>query len=763
MARSIAPSRMRCPRPHVPRALLAAFLPSYLLAPGVPAQEPALAAAAPTAKLPQGAAPVGQDPAKPAASSQSPGQGQPVQQQAPGKAGEAAGQTVVVTASRREQDPFDAPRAIDVVSGQDLQRYQFRSMPQALRYLPSAMIQETSPGQGSPFLRGFTGYNNLLLIDGIRVNNSTFRSGPNQYWATVDPLSLDRIEVLRGPASTQWGSDAVGGAVQAITKGPSLRAVDGVRYGGATYGRYATAEDSPVARGEAQVAWGREGGLRSAALIGGDARAIGDIEGGADTGIQPNTSHKETAFDVKVEHELDKHTKLVFLHQQMSQNNVPRTHATVSAERWRGSAAGSDLQRELDQDRRLSYVQLHQSGLDGAFTSARYSVSFQTQREVEERLRTSGVGAQEFEVGTLGMFAQFESDLGALGTLTYGVDYYRDDVDSRSTGVGANPFQGQVGDKGKYDLFGAFAQDEVELGGGLSAQAGVRYTYAAADADSVRSPTSNTTGIAVKDSWDEVTANVNLRQELTERWNVYAGASQGFRAPTLSDLTSFTVARSGEQEIASPGLDAEHFLGYELGSKVRTGDLQLQAAWYWTDIEDQIVRTPTGTTVGTPPLPAIAKSNAGDGYVQGTELQLAYEVVERTTAFVVNSWQYGRVDGFDASRNPITDYTSRIMPMTTIVGLRWENQPGDFHCGTEVVRAEDADKLSVGDQGDTQRIPPGGTPSYTLWHLRCGFRLDERASLEIACENVTDVDHRVHGSGSNGLGRNFIIGMSVTF
>jgi hemoglobin/transferrin/lactoferrin receptor protein len=748
MVRSSRLSRMRSPRPAVARVLFAAFVPSFVLCPGLLAQA---APAVPATAAPPAAADGTQDPARPKAGG------------APQDPPKEPTQTIVVTASRREQDPFEAPRAIDVVSSQDLQRYQFRSTPQALRNLPSAMIQETAPGQGSPFLRGFTGYNNLLLIDGIRLNNSTFRSGPNQYWATVDPLSLDRIEVLRGPASTQWGSDAVGGTVQAITKGPSLRAVDGVRYGGATYGRYATAEDSPVVRGEAQVAWGREGGLRSAALIGGDARAIGDIEGGADTGVQPNTAHKENAFDIKVEHELSKHSKLVFLHQEMSQNNVPRTHATVSAERWRGSAAGTDLQRELDQDRRLTYVQLHQSGLQGAFQAARWSLSYQTQREVEERLRTAGVGTQEFEVGTFGAFAQFESDLGALGTLTYGADYYRDGVDSRSTGVGSNAFQGQVGDEASYDLFGAFVQDEVELGGGLSAQAGVRYTYAAADADSVRSPTSNTTKVAVKDSWDEVTANVNLRQELTERWNVYAGASQGFRAPTLSDLTSFTVARSGEQEIASPGLDAEHFLGYEIGSKVRTGDLQLQAAWYWTDIEDQIVRTPTGTTVGTPPLPAIAKSNAGDGYVQGTELQLSYEIVERTTAFVVNSWQYGRVDGFDNSRNPITDYTSRIMPLTTIVGMRWENQAGDFHCGTEVVRAEDADKLSVGDQGDTQRIPPGGTPSYTLWNVRCGFRLDERATLEVACENLTDVDYRVHGSGSNGIGRNFLVGMSVAF
>jgi hemoglobin/transferrin/lactoferrin receptor protein len=745
----------------VPRALCAAFVPSFVLVPGLLAQAPAAAAspsAAQQVATQQAAtqqAAAQQDPAaKPATASNASTALPP---------GQAAGDPpIVVTASRRAQDPFEAPRAIDVVSSQDIQQYQFRSTPQALRYLPSAMIQETSPGQGSPFLRGFTGYNNLLLIDGIRLNNSTFRSGPNQYWATVDPLSLDRIEVLRGPASTQWGSDAVGGTVQAITKGPTLYGKDGVRYGGANYGRYATAEDSPMARGEAQATWTREGGRRSGALIGGDARAIGDIEGGKDTGIQPNTAHKETAFDVKVEHELSAHSKLVVLHQQMAQTDVPRTHATVFGESWRGTTVGTDQRRDLDQDRRLSYVQLHQTDLDGALSAARWSLSWQTQNENQDRVTGAGQArAEAFEVGTFGAFAQFESDLGAAGTLTYGVDYYRDNVNSWSRGGGSNLFQGPVGNDAKYDLFGAFVQDELDLGGGLSAQAGVRYTYAAADADSVRSPTSATTGIAVKQDWDEVTANVHLRQELTERWNVYGGASQGFRAPSLSDLTSFTVARSGEQEIASPDLDAERYLGYEVGTKVRTGAVQTQLAWYWTDIEDQIIRTPTGTTVGG--LPAIAKSNAGDGYIQGTEVQVSCEVVERTTAFVVNSWQYGRVDGFDANRNAVTDYPSRLMPMTTIVGIKWDNAAGDFHCGTDVLRAEDADRLSQGDQADTQRIPPGGTPSYTLWNLRCGFRLDERATLELACENVTDVDYRVHGSGSNGLGRNFIVGMAVTF
>ena len=91
---------------------------------------------------------------------------------------------IVVTASRTAQDPFEVPRSVDVITGQQLLERMPRTLQQSLRDLPSVLVQETASGQGSPFVRGFTGYRNLLLIDGIRLNNSSFRSGPNQYWST---------------------------------------------------------------------------------------------------------------------------------------------------------------------------------------------------------------------------------------------------------------------------------------------------------------------------------------------------------------------------------------------------------------------------------------------------------------------------------------------------------------------------------------------------------------------------------------------------
>ncbi len=687
--------------------------------------------------------------------------------QAPGAQEEPASTQIVVTASRSEEDPVESPRAIDVVDLDALRRGQFRSVPQALRNLPSTFVQETSPGQGSPYLRGFTAYNNLMLIDGIRLNNSTFRAGPNQYWATIDPMSLSRIEVLRGPASTLYGSDAVGGTVQVFTKSPSRYVADGVVYGGATYARYGSAENSIAARGELQVGFTGADGLRTGALIGGSARTLGDIRGGRATGLQPNTEHDENGFDVKIEHWLADDTRLVFLHQDYSQDDVPRTHSTDQGISWRGTTVGSDHRRDSDQDRRLSYLQLHKHGMEGGIEKMKLSVSWQTQKWVEDRVRGSGAATVDSSrVGTLGAFAQLESET-SFGRLTYGLDYYRDHVDSarrRDVYRPGDEIQGKVGDDATYDLLGVFVQDVLPATDDVRVEAGVRYTYAAVDADSVRDPVTNGR-IGIDNSWDEFTANIRGLVNVTDELNVYAGVSQGFRAPSLTDLTSFDVARSGEQEVPVTDLEEERFLGYEVGAKFRSSWASAQAAWFYTDIDDQILRFPTGATNASGD-PIVTKGNVGDGYIQGVELSYVIGLMERTELFGAHSYQYGRISNYQDPAAPTVlseDYPSRLMPLTNVVGLRWEDALGNFHASTSVVRAEDADKLSFRDQSDTQRIPPGGTPSYTIWNLACGWRLSEQASLECALENVTDVDYRVHGSGSNSLGRNFVFGLRVTF
>src|SRR5688572_13172576 len=112
----------------------------------------------------------------------------------------------------------DAPYSANLVTEADAQKRMSRTFPEMIEEATGVSVQKTGPGQGSPFIRGFTGFRNVLLIDGIRLNNSVFREGPNQYWATVDSYMVESLEVVRGPSSVLYGSDAMGGTVLASTK-----------------------------------------------------------------------------------------------------------------------------------------------------------------------------------------------------------------------------------------------------------------------------------------------------------------------------------------------------------------------------------------------------------------------------------------------------------------------------------------------------------------------------------------------------------------
>ena len=112
----------------------------------------------------------------------------------------------------------------------------------------------------------------------------------------------------------------------------------------------------------------------------------------------------------------------------------------------------------------------------------------------------------------------------------------------------------------------------------------------------------------------------------------------------------------------------------------------------------------------------------------------------------------------------VRDYPDRLMPANYRVGLQYHPVSElNWWAETEIIGAQDADKLSLRDEDDTQRIPPGGTPGYTVWNIRGGLDLLSNVSLNLVVENVLDDNYRIHGSGQNETGRNFIASVTYTF
>jgi len=478
---------------------------------------------------------------------------------------EPDGTEIVVTAPRGGADAAAKPATVFTAPGGV--RSDARNTPEALRGLPSVMIQKTGNGQGSPYLRGFTGFRTLMLVDGVRLNNSVFRDGPNQYWCTVDPLAVGAYDVVLGPASVEWGSDAIGGAVNA--RPAELPPVGDDGWAPRLYARGGTADESLVLRaqsaGRSADGWGAAGGV--------SAKHFGDLRGGRSVGRQEKTGYDEQAADLLAEYRPAANARVTLGHQSVRQEDVWRTHRTIYGLDWKGLKHGDDWRLSYDQDRDLTWVRWRGDALaGGAADNAEVTVSRQSQREDQYRIRADGAPERQgFDVETWGLRLRAEAET-VSGTWVYGADYYRDGVDSYARKYRADgalvrrEIQGPVADEAAYDLAGVFAADTLRSADGAwEFTPGWRYQYARAEADRVRDPAAGR-AISLRDDWSALVGSLRVGRQVAAdgRLTVYGGVAQGFRAPNLSDLTRFDAARSDEIETPAPDLDPERFLTCDL-------------------------------------------------------------------------------------------------------------------------------------------------------------------------------------------------------
>ena len=672
---------------------------------------------------------------------------------------------VVVSATRRETPAFDVPWLTDEIAAEEITRDRMRrTLPDALLDQPGVMVQRTSYGQASPFVRGFTGYHTVLLVDGIRLNNSTFRSGPNQYWSTVDALSVERLELVRGPNSVLYGSDAVGGTVNAVLRRRESYE-PGTHANVRSYTRWASAEGSWTQRVETEgnhddFGW----------LIGGNYKSFDDLKVGGSDDRQDQTGYREQDADFRLDFRESKESTWTFGVQYVNQDDVPRTHRTVDSVPFHGTTVGDELKRDLTQTRELYYLRNRRS-VGWAFADAlEWTVSFHRQEEVQERDRDAvRSDEQGYAVDTWGAQLQLEKR-SSIGTWTYGFEMWDDDVNSfrknSENGVEVlETVQGPVADDAAYRLLGVYAQDEFALGD-TTVTAGARYTKAWADADTVDDPTvpgndPATPGnvIGFDDSWDNVVGSLRAVHPVAQRWNLFGGVSQGFRAPNLSDLTR--LDDTSGVETPSLDLDPEEFTQAELGVKAEYGRWFGQVGVWRTWVKDLIVPSPTGAVVGT--TPEVRKDNVGDGEIDGIEAEVAWRFVDAWTISVGGSWQDGEIDQLLPNGQEVSAPASRLMPLTGVFTLTWKERALPVRAWVSGRFADEQDELSLKDATDTERIPPGGTPGYGVISLGASWEVCKNAMLSAAIENVFDKEYRIHGSGVNEPGRNFVLALDLRF
>lgn len=670
---------------------------------------------------------------------------------------------LVVTASRVESPADAVPYSFESIPDRELRENTIRTLPDALRLVPGVLVQKTAYGHGSPFIRGFTGRRNLLLVDGIRINNSTFRGGPIQTWNTIDPFSLERIELIRSQGSVLYGSDAVGGTLNAFSESSGFRdRPPGAAFAaGSSYYEYrSNGRDSHIGRLEAETGIGGRFGIH----LGLSAKEFGDIRDSS-LGLMKNTGYPERDLDARLDWDVSPHTTLTLLHQNVSQDDVSRWHSTLDNPGWTHdghlTAPGTFVTREFDQDRTLSYLRLaNLNETAGApVRRATATVSYQTSEETEFQIRTpADKRSQSYDTETFGIDFELESPL-AGGSLLYGIDHYHDSVGSsasRDRGAGSipSPALRPVADDSTYDLSGIYTQYIRPFGDSLELTGGLRYTRAQADLGKLFDEAAKT-DVSASESWDDLSASLRATWRIDPSWTAFGGVSQAFRAPNLNDLSGNLTSRSGIASMGSLNVEPEEFVTWELGVRKSETTHGVTTSLFHTSIGNTI------TSIPTPADPKVSvTTNGSDGYIYGVEMEGYWTFTPCWTLSGFAAWQDGRIETPVFLGGPTKDeYSSRLLPLSGSLALRWSHPTLPLWAEARVLASTLADRLSRSDREDDQRIPTGGTPSHAVASLRAGFDPTAQISLTAAVENIFDDDYRIHGSGQNEPGINTILGL----
>jgi len=668
---------------------------------------------------------------------------------------------ITVTASRRRELVIDSPRTTTVLRRQEMDRHQARSTPEALLEEPGVWVQRTNYGGGMPFVRGQFGNRILVLVDGIRLNNSTFRAGPNQYTNTIDPLLVDRIEMVRGTGSALYGSDAIGAAINVLTEQPEPGAAKA--FGADLRLAGSTADDSGQVG--ARVRWAGES---LAAIFTGSARHFGELRGGRDTGVQHFTGYDEWSASGAATALLAPGHRLTASFQSTRQFDVPRTDRSTPL----------DVRMFSLQERQLAYLRYGADAL-GGLSNVRATASFHRQHELADRYRVSrdSLERDENRVGTLGLQIEGESKV-AGGPLVAGLEAYFDFIASKaargaigSGGLSEKSELSRYGEGPGYQSAGLFAGHRLEVAPGISLHTEARLGLARIDlpADNRLQILFPTAGLPVIDAASELipvyAGGVHVRYRPVQPVAVNAGLSLGYRAPNMDDMARLGV-EGGSFLLPTRGLKPEKALGPEINVKFADKGLEALAAYSYTHVFAALGRE-GASIAGNDRLDGqrvVRFSNADSARYHAVEAAVRVPIVERLALFANAAWVRGQIRRTQPGSDPsqpatiIEEPAEKVPPLFGKVGLGWR-APANAWFAEGVMRfALRQDRLGAADLGDVRicQDVPGrctGTPGWAVFTLRGGLSLFDRLRITAALENLTNLSYRMHGSGIDGPGR----------
>ena len=679
---------------------------------------------------------------------------------------------VVVTATRTARPLSDVPNTVDAIDRERMDDTLVRDLRDLVRYEPGVSVTSGVGrfGLGDIRIRGLGGNRVRIQTDGIAVSDAfAIGSFSNANRNFVDMDTLERVEIVRGPTSSLYGSDALGGVVSFVTKDPS----DYLDAGKDAYFGFKLGAEGDWS-GLSAGATAAFGGDRWSGLVtvnhrqGQETKNQGENDSLGSTRTTPNPQDRDGRSVL---------TKLVY--------------APSAVQRFKLTVEGNEDNAETDMLSSLGFQSLTRAtnfDVGGDDHQARARVSFKhemddvgagfadrldwqvyrqdsetTQDTFEVRRTAAGVNERrdrsfDFDQRQYGVQANFLKAFGSrvVHDLTYGLDVSRTETRQKRDGLVANLDTGGTTNAMLPDVFpvrdfpnsrttnaALYVQDEIAFAdGGFRLVPGVRVDRYELRPDVDRIFAEDNPGVAVTDlSETSVSPKLGAVWHFAPKWSLFGGYSRGFRAPPYNDVNiGFTNLMFGYTAIANPDLKPETSNGYEAGVRF-VGDATYASLSGYQNRYRDFIESFRFVGFDDEGLMVYQSQNIADAKIYGAELKAGVDLGRISAG--MDGWSLRGAAAWSRGRDETEDLPLQsVDPLTASLGVAYDRDAwGAELAGRFAQRKRDLDGLGL-----------YATPGYGVVDLLAHWNFAPGAKLNVGVFNLADRKYWEGGDLPDGIG-----------
>lgn len=700
---------------------------------------------------------------------------------------------IVVSASKFEEKRKDVPQQIQVINSKDIEFMNQQTTPDLLQQSGNVLVQKSQAGGGSPIIRGFEANKVLLVVDGVRMNNAIYRGGHLQNSMTIDNNMLENLEIVFGPGSVIYGSDALGGVMHFHTKKPILSDANKVFFQGNAFTRYSTANQEKTGHVDFNI------GLNKIAFLTSFTYSdFGDVMQGnirndfygnwgqrrheiiridnKDSMILTNNINLQTQSAYK---QYDVMQKILFKQSDKILHTLNLQYSTTSnLPRYdRLNTYSGGLLRDAEwfygpQERIFTAYHLDLNAEKGIYSKARVTLAFQ---DIEESRNTRRRGSnwrrsqiEDVKVYTLN--ADFEKKLNK-NEIRYGIEGMYNLISSKASELNivtndTRPAGTRYPNGGSdYTTMAAYLTHSWEINPKLIFSQGVRYNVVTLNAKFTDTTFYKIAPLDYTQNTNSLNGNIGLVYMPGADWRFSILGSTGFRNPNVDDLGKVFDTQPGLVIVPNPGIKPEYTYNADLGiSKTINKQVTLHGTTFYTIIQD-LIATDKFTYNNQDSIlyqdvmsQVVANQNKDNAYIYGFNAGLNADITEAISIFSSINYTYGRIKT-DTTDYPL-DHIPPVFGKTSFI-LKLKKFKGEFfmlYNGWK--RKKDYNMFGEDNFG---YATAWGNPAWITLNLRTSYQLNNYFQLQLALENILDQNYRVFASGISAPGRNFVITLRSKF